>query len=324
MEKIRIGIVGYGNLGRGIETALTNSSDLELFAIFTRRDPATIATENRVESFQDIFDYKNDLDVLILAGGSQKDIPVQGPELAAHFNTVDCFDNHASIADYYIKMNEIALATKHVSTIAIGWDPGLFSLQRMMAEAILPEGNSYTFWGKGLSQGHSDAVCRVPGVKMGAQYTIPDQAMIEQIKSGQDVDYTSVKAHQRLVYVVAESDADQAEIKEKIVKMPDYFAPYQTEVKFITGTEFKAKHQGMPHGGTVIRQGSTSPDNKAVYEFNLKLESNPEYTAAISVAFARATYKLFRAEQYGAKTIFDIPLGLLSNRDSEDLLHNII
>ena len=173
MEKIRIGIVGYGNLGRGIETALTNSSDLELFAIFTRRDPATIATENRVESFQDIFDYKNDLDVLILAGGSQKDIPVQGPELAAHFNTVDCFDNHASIADYYIKMNEIALATKHVSTIAIGWDPGLFSLQRMMAEAILPEGNSYTFWGKGLSQGHSDAVRRVPGVKMGAQYTIP-------------------------------------------------------------------------------------------------------------------------------------------------------
>lgn len=221
-------------------------------------------------------------------------------------------------------MNDIALKHKHVSTIAIGWDPGLFSLQRMLSEAILPVGNTYTFWGKGLSQGHSDAVRRIPGVKMGVQYTIPDRAMISEIKAGKTVEYSTANAHQRIVYVVAETDADQRVIADQIKNMPDYFAPYQTEVNFISQAEFLQNHQGMPHGGTVIRQGQTSPETKAILEFNLKLESNPEYTAAVSVAFARATYKLYQAEQYGAKTIFDIPPGLLSNRDSEDLLHNII
>ena len=324
MTKIKIGIVGYGNLGRGIETALTNSSDMELFAIFTRRDPQTIMSDSRVESYDSLINFQNEIDVLILAGGSQKDIPEQGPELAANFNTVDCFDTHSAIADYFAEMNRIALKHKYVSTIAIGWDPGLFSLQRMLSEAILPVGKTYTFWGKGLSQGHSDDVRRVPGVKNGVQYTIPDQTMISQIKEGKAVEYTSAKAHQRVVYVVAEPDADQEIIANEIKNMPDYFAPYQTEVNFISQAEFLQNHQGMPHGGTVIRQGETSPETKAVFEFNLKLDSNPQYTAAISVAFARATYRLYKAEQYGAKTIFDIPLGLLSNRDSEDLLHNII
>lgn len=324
MRKIRIGIVGYGNLGRGIERALTNSSDMELFAVFTRRDPSSISTKSRVESYDQILNFQDEIDVLILAGGSQKDIPIQGPELIPYFNTVDCFDTHSAISAYYSKMNQSAKQSDHVAIVSIGWDPGLFSLNRMLAEAILPQGETYTFWGKGLSQGHSDAVRRVPGVKKGVQYTIPDQEMIRSIQSGNKVDYTSIKAHKRLVYVVPEENSDTNYIAEQIRNMPDYFAPYQTEVNFISETEFVQEHQEMPHGGRVIRQGETSPSTQAIYEFNLNLESNPEYTAAVSVAFARAGYKLYTAKEYGAKTIFDIPLGLLSNRDSEDLLNNII
>ena len=320
MLKIRVGIVGYGNLGKGIEAGLEQSPDFELVSIFTRRIPNTLTTHSRVESYDDIFKFKDKIDVLILAGGSQKDIPIQGPSLAQEFNTVDCFDNHAVIAEYFNKMDKVTKKHRRVSTIAVGWDPGLFSLNRMLGDAILSQGKTYTFWGPGLSQGHSDVVRRVAGVKMAVQYTIPQDDMIKDIRAGHEVEYNSQKAHSRLVYVVADQSADLEKIRNEIVNIPDYFAPYETRVNFISEEEFLNEHQAMPHGGSVLHLAKTSPNNKAVYEFSLTLENNSEYTAAISIAFARATYRLYQEESYGAKTIFDIPLGLLSASSKIDLL----
>ena len=324
MDKIKIGIVGYGNLGQGVEIGLKNHPDMELVGIFSRRDPKTLNTQSPTYLLQDILSFKDKIDVLILCGGSKTDIPVQGPNLIEHFNTVDAYDTHAKIPEYFSKMNPIAEENKKVAVIATGWDPGLFSMNRLMQEAILPEGQSYTFWGRGVSQGHSDAVRRVKGVKEAAQYTVPDEMMIKKILAGETVDYNSIDAHTREVYVVLEEDANPTEVEKEIKEMPNYFAGYQTGVSFISEEEFKAEHQSMPHGGRVIRQGKTSEDALSIIDFSLSLESNPEFTAAVNIAYARAAYKLSKAKEYGARTVLDIPPYYLSSKSREELMRDLL
>ena len=321
---INIGIVGYGNLGRGVEANLKNAPDMNLVGIFSRRNPDTLDTEAKAYHMDDILNFKDKIDVLILCGGSRSDIPEQGPALAEHFNTVDSYDNHSQIPNYFESIDNVAKAHKHVSIIATGWDPGLFSLNRLIGEAILPKGDTYTFWGKGLSQGHGDAVRRVKGVKDGVQYTIPNTELIDQIHAGETVEYTSKSAHNRDVYVVLEEGADAEKVKNDIVTMPDYFEGYQTEVTFITKEELHANHAGLPHGGRVIRSGETSPDMQQVYEFGLNLSSNPEFTAAVNVAYARAAYKLHQEGLSGAQTVFDIAPKYLSPKRAADLRKELL
>lgn len=321
---INIGIVGYGNLGRGVEANLKNAPDMNLVGIFSRRNPDTLDTEATAYHIDDILNFKDEIDVLILCGGSRSDIPEQGPALAEHFNTVDSYDNHSQIPNYFESMDSVAKAHKYVSIIATGWDPGLFSLNRLIGEAILPKGDTYTFWGEGLSQGHGDAVRRVEGVKDGVQYTIPNTELIDQIHAGETVEYTSKSAHNRDVYVVLEEGADAEKVKNDIVTMPDYFEGYQTEVTFITEEELHANHAGLPHGGRVIRSGETSPDMQQVYEFGLNLGSNPEFTAAVNVAYARAAYKLHQEGLSGAQTVFDIAPKYLSPKSATDLRKELL
>lgn len=321
---INIGIVGYGNLGRGVEANLKNAPDMNLVGIFSRRNPDTLDTETKAYHMDDILNFKDKIDVLILCGGSRSDIPEQGPALAEHFNTVDSYDNHSQIPNYFESIDTVAKAHKYVSIIATGWDPGLFSLNRLIGEAILPKGDTYTFWGEGLSQGHGDAVRRVEGVKDGVQYTIPNTELIDQIHAGETVEYTSKSAHNRDVYVVLEEGADAEKVKNDIVTMPDYFEGYQTEVTFITEEELHANHAGLPHGGRVIRSGETSPDMQQVYEFGLNLGSNPEFTAAVNVAYARAAYKLHQEGLSGAQTVFDIAPKYLSPKSAADLRKELL
>lgn len=324
MPKIQVGIVGYGNLGKGVETGLKNASDMELAGIFSRRNPETLDTDSPAYSMEDLEDFKEKIDVLILCGGSQKDTPVQGPELVQKFNTVDTYDNHNDIPNHFENIDKPAKENGHVGILSIGWDPGLFSLNRLIAEAIVPEGNTYTFWGKGLSQGHSDAVRRVDGVKSGVQYTVPKESMLEDAKAKKDIEYSKLSAHNRVVYVVLEDGADEKEVENAIVTMPDYFEGYETEVNFISQDEFDKEHTGMPHGGTVLRQGNTSDQNKSVYEFTLDLESNPEFTAAVAIAYARAAAKLSAEGVSGAKTLFDVAPGYLSPKSPEDLRKELL
>ena len=324
MSKINIGIVGYGNLGRGVEVGLKNHSDMELIGIFSRRNPETLETNSPAYHLDEILDFKGKIDVLILCGGSKTDIPEQGPALIEHFNTVDAYDTHAQIPEYFNKMNEIAKENQKVSVIATGWDPGLFSMNRLIQESILPKGNSYTFWGRGVSQGHSDAVRRVEGVKEAAQYTVPDEMMINKILDGETVEYNQKDAHAREVYVVLEEEADPAEVKKAIKEMPDYFVGYRTSVSFISAEEYRKEHSDMPHGGRVIRQGNTSGDAISVIDFSLSLESNPEFTAAVNIAYARAAYRLAQAEEYGARTVLDIPPYYLSSKSREDLIRDLL
>lgn len=324
MDKIKIGIVGYGNLGQGVEVGLKNHPDMELVGIFSRRDPKTLNTQTPAYLLQDILNFKDKIDVLILCGGSKTDIPKQGPSLIEHFNTVDAYDTHAEIPKYYNKMNLLAKENQKVAVISTGWDPGLFSMNRLMQEAILPDGKSYTFWGRGVSQGHSDAVRRVKGVKEAAQYTVPDEMMINKILAGEAVDYNQKDAHNREVYVVLEEDANPTEVEDEIKEMPNYFAGYQTGVSFISEEEFKAEHQKMPHGGRVIRQGKTSDDAVSIIDFSLSLESNPEFTAAVNIAYARAAYKLSQTKEYGAKTVLDIPPYYLSSKTREELMRDLL
>ena len=324
MNKIKIGIVGYGNLGQGVEVGLKNHPDMELVGIFSRRDPKTLDTQSPAYLVQDILDFKDKIDVLILCGGSKTDIPKQGPALIEHFNTVDAYDTHAEIPEYFNKMNPIAEKNQKVAVIATGWDPGLFSMNRLMQEAILPNGQSYTFWGRGVSQGHSDAVRRIKGVKEAAQYTVPDEMMINKILAGETVDYNQKDAHTREVYVVLEEDANPTEVEKEIKEMPNYFVGYQTGVSFISEEEFKAEHQSMPHGGRVIRQGKTSKDALSIIDFSLSLESNPEFTAAVNIAYARAAYKLSQEEKYGARTVLDIAPHYLSSKSREDLMRDLL
>lgn len=321
---IKVGIVGYGNLGRGVEKALKQNPDFELRAIFSRRNPDHVASANGVVHISEIEKYKGDIDVLILCGGSATDLPEQGPELAALFNTVDSFDTHAKIPEYFEKVNAAAAKAGTVSVISTGWDPGLFSLNRLLAEAVLPEGKEYTFWGKGVSQGHSDAIRRVPGVKNGVQYTIPVESAVERVRKGENPVLSTKEKHLRECYVVAEEGADLAKIEREIKTMPNYFADYETTVNFISEEELKANHSAMPHGGMVLRSGRTGENSTQIIEFGLKLDSNPEFTASVLVAYARAAYKLSQAGQSGAKTVFDIPFGLLSPKSPEQLRRELL
>ena len=329
MTKIRIAIVGYGNLGKSVEIGINQNKDMELVGIFSRRDPNSIKVTNKevaVYHIDEAKDMKDKIDVIILCGGSAKDIPEQGPMLAEMFNTVDAFDTHAKIPDYYNIMDKVAKESEKVAIISSGWDPGMFSINRLYAEAILPVGHTYTFWGKGVSQGHSDAVRRVDGVKNGAQYTIPVESAIKAIKEGQNPELTTREKHIRECFVVAEEGSDKAQIEHDIKTMPNYFAEYDTVVHFISDEEFEQDHKGLPHGGLVIRNGETGLNNehKHIIEYKLNLESNPDFTGSVLIAYARAAYKLCKEGISGAKTVVDIPPAYLSSRSAEEIRRELI
>lgn len=328
MSKIRIGIVGYGNIGRGVELAVERNDDMELVAVVTRRNPESVKvlTEGvKKVHIDDVLSLKDEVDVMILCGGSATDLPVMGPELVKHFNTIDSFDTHAKIPEYFANMDASAKEGKNIGIISVGWDPGMFSLNRIYAESILVQGSTYTFWGKGVSQGHSDAIRRVPGVKNAIQYTVPIEAAVDEVRSGSEPQLTTRQKHLRECYVVAEDGADLKTIEETIKTMPNYFADYDTTVTFITEEELKANHSKMPHGGFVIRTGETGREgNKHVIEYSLKLDSNPEFTSSVLVAYARAAYRLAVNGACGAKSVFDIPPVLLSQKTPEQLRREIL
>ncbi|OPA73538.1 diaminopimelate dehydrogenase [Paenibacillus selenitireducens] len=324
---IKVGIVGYGNLGKGVQKAIAQNPDIELVAIFTRRQPDQLASNVdgvRFEHISTAEQFKGIIDVMILCGGSATDLPEQTPVIASMFNTIDSFDTHAKIPEFFNTVDAAAKQAGTLSVISTGWDPGLFSLNRLLAESILPEGKDYTFWGKGVSQGHSDAIRRVPGVKAGVQYTVPVQDVINRIRAGETPELTTREKHLRECYVVAEEGADQEQIRETIVSMPNYFADYDTTVTFISEEQLQSEHQGMPHGGFVIRSGVTGEGTKQIIEFGLNLESNPEFTASVLVAYARAAYRLSKEGISGAKTVFDIPLGYLSPKSAEELRRELL
>jgi len=326
-ERIRIGIVGYGNLGRGVEYAIAQNTDMSLAGVFTRREPASVQTLDGsvpVRPLSGIGEFQNDIDVLILCGGSKKDLPEQGPALAALFNTVDSYDTHAKIPEYFDAVDKAAASGSHVALISVGWDPGLFSLNRLFGEAVLPEGATYTFWGKGLSQGHSDAVRRVAGVKGAVQYTIPVPEAVDLVRSGSLPTLSTRQKHTRDCYVVLEPGADAAAVEQAIVTMPDYFSDYDTTVSFITEEALKRDHGAMPHGGFVIRSGKTGQGSTQVMEYSLSLQSNPEFTSSVLVAYARAVFRLSQSGQKGARTVFDVPPGLLSPKTAAQLRKELL
>jgi diaminopimelate dehydrogenase len=319
---IRIGIVGYGNLGRGVERSVALNPDMQLVGVFSRRDPASVTTltENTiVRPVDDLQSLRDEIDVLVLCGGSKSDLPVQTPELASAFTVVDSFDTHARIPQHFAAVDAAARAAGTTAIISTGWDPGLFSLQRLYGESILPQGETYTFWGRGLSQGHSDAIRRVPGVAAGVQYTIPSEDAIARVRAGERPALTTREKHTRECFVVLEDGVDADAVREAIVTMPDYFEPYDTTVHVITAEELARDHAGVPHGGFVIRSGSTSEDSDQTVEFRLALESNPEFTASVLVAYARAAARMAAAGDHGAKTPFDVAPGLLSPKTAEQL-----
>ena len=321
---IRIGILGYGNLGRGVECAIKHNPDTELVAVFTRRDPETvkILTETaKVYSVKDAEKLKDEIDVLIICGGSATDLPVQTPEYVKYFNVVDSFDTHKRIPEHFANVDKAATETGHVGIISVGWDPGMFSLNRMYANAILTNGNDYTFWGKGVSQGHSDAVRRIKGVKDAKQYTIPVEAALEAVRNGENPELTTRQKHTRECFVVAEEGADLARIEEEIKTMPNYFDEYDTTVHFISQEELNRDHSGIPHGGFVIRSGKTgwNDENSHVIEYSLKLDSNPEFTSSVIVAYARAAYRMNQEGQKGCETVFDVAPAYLSALDGAEL-----
>lgn len=323
-NKIRIGIVGYGNLGRGAELAIKQNQDMELIAIFTRREPNLLDTKSKVENISNILDYKDKIDIMILCGGSAKDLDEQGPMVAKHFNTVDSFDNHGRIPEYFEKIDNVSSKSKNLSLISVGWDPGLFSLNRLLGQSVLPEGKDYTFWGEGISQGHSDAIRRIKGVKNGVQYTIPVKEILEKVRNCENINIPACDRHKRICYVVCEENEDLTRIETEIKTMPNYFAGYDTSVCFISQKELKANHNKMPHGGFVFRTGTTGSGTKQKMEFNLTLESNPEFTSSVLVAYARAVYKMANEGKTGAITIFDIPLGYLSPKTGEELRKELL
>ena len=328
MSKIRIGIVGYGNIGRGVEQAIKRNEDMELAAVFTRRDPASVkvATEGaKVMHMDDMLSMKGDVDVMVLCGGSATDLPVMGPEIAANFNTIDSFDTHAKIPEYSANVDKAAKEGNNIGIISVGWDPGMFSLNRLYAESILVQGSTYTFWGKGVSQGHSDAIRRIPGVKNAIQYTVPVDEAVDQVRSGSEPKLTTRDKHTRECYVVAQEGANKAEIENAIKTMPNYFDEYNTTVHFISEEELKRDHSKMPHGGFVIRTGETGEEgNKHVIEYSLKLDSNPEFTASVLIAYARAAYRLNQKGENGARSVFDIAPALLSMKTPEQLRKEIL
>ena len=326
---MRIGILGYGNLGRGVECAIKQNPDMELVAVFTRRAPESVSIltkEATVCSVNDIEQWKDKIDVLILCGGSATDLPEQTPKYAKMFNVVDSFDTHARIPEHFDNVDNSAKESGHIGIISVGWDPGMFSLNRMYANAILPDGRDYTFWGKGVSQGHSDAIRRVEGVKDGKQYTIPVEAALEAVRNGENPELTTRQKHTRECFVVLEEGADAKKVEETIKNMPNYFADYDTTVHFISEEELKEKHSGIPHGGFVIRSGKTGWDNENthVIEYSLKLDSNPEFTSCVIVAYARAADRLYKEGQTGCKTVFDIAPAYLSAKDGAELRKSLL
>lgn len=321
---IKIGIYGYGNLGRGVEAAIAQNPDMTLVAVFTRRDPATVKLQTPdvpVVSAEHALEYKSKINVMILCGGSATDLPVQTPELAKNFNVVDSFDTHANIPAHFAAVNEAALSTGHAALISAGWDPGLFSMMRVLFDAVLPEGKTYTFWGRGVSQGHSDAIRRIEGVVDARQYTVPVPAALAAVRNGETPDLTTRQKHTRECYVVTEEGADLARTEHEIKTMPNYFADYDTTVHFISAEEMKRDHSGMPHGGVVVRGGQTAGPsaNKHVAEFSLKLESNPAFTSSVLIACARALYRLRKEYKTGCFTVLDFPLSYLSPKSDKDL-----
>lgn len=321
---MRIGIVGYGNLGRGVEAAIRACADMELCAVFTRRDPAglSIRTEGvPVVSYGEMTSWKDRIDVMILCGGSATDLPEMTPEVARNFHVIDSFDTHANIPTHFAKVDAAAKEAGKIAVISVGWDPGLFSVSRLYANAILPNGQDYTFWGKGVSQGHSDAIRRIPGVLDARQYTVPVPSAVERVRSGENPTLTTREKHTRECFVVASADADKAAIETAIVTMPNYFSDYDTTVTFISMEEMQAQHQGLPHGGSVIRSGVTGFDGecKHTIEYTLTLDSNPEFTASVLVACARAAYRMAERGDAGCKTIFDLPPAALSPKSAEEL-----
>ena len=321
---MKIGILGYGNLGRGVECAIKENPDTELVAVFTRRDPSTVKIQTPnvpVLNVADAKDWTDKIDVMILCGGSATDLPTQTPEFAKLFNVVDSFDTHAKIPEQFAKVDAAAKASGHVAIISVGWDPGLFSLARAYFNAILPDGKDYTFWGRGVSQGHSDAIRRVKGVKNAKQYTVPIDSALDAVRSGKNPDLSTRQKHLRECYVVLEEGADAAEVENAIKTMPNYFSDYDTVVNFISEEELLTKHAGLAHGGFVIRSGQTgmNKEHKHIVEFNLKLDSNPEFTTAVLVAYARAAYRLNKEGAKGCKTVFDIAPAYLSAQDGAEL-----
>ena len=321
---IRIGILGYGNLGRGVECAIKHNPDLELVAVFTRRAPETvkILTETAaVYSVNDAEKMKDKIDVLIICGGSATDLPKQTPEYAKMFNVIDSFDTHARIPEHFDSVDAAAKESGHIGIISVGWDPGMFSLNRLYANAILTNGKDYTFWGKGVSQGHSDAVRRIKGVKDAKQYTIPVEAALEAVRNGENPDLTTRQKHTRECFVVAEEGADKEAIEREIVTMPNYFADYDTTVHFISEEEMKRDHSKLPHGGFVLRSGRTGweLEHKHIIEYSLKLDSNPEFTSCVLTAYARAAYRMNQEGQKGCKTVFDVAPAYLSTLTPEEM-----
>ena len=324
---MKIGILGYGNLGRGVESAIMQNSDMELVAVFTRRKPEdlTINTKNvPVVNINELLNWKDKIDVLILCGGSATDLPEQTPKYAKIFNVVDSFDTHAKIPEHFENVNKASIEGGKVSIISVGWDPGLFSLNRLYANAILPNGKDYTFWGRGVSQGHSDAIRRIPGVKNAKQYTIPIEKALQSVKNFENPELSTREKHLRECFVVLDNGADAKKIEHEIKTMPNYFADYDTIVHFISENEFIEKHSGIPHGGFVIRTGKTTDGHNHIIEYSLKLDSNPEFTSSVLVAYARAIYKLAKEGKTGCKTVFDIPPAYLSAKSSEELRKTLL
>lgn len=326
---MKIGIMGYGNLGRGIECAIKQNADMELVAVFSRRDPSCvkILTEGvKVYPVSDAVKMKDEIDVLILCGGSATDLPVQTPEYAKYFNVVDSFDTHAKIPEHFANVDEVAKENGNIAVISCGWDPGMFSLNRLYANCILPQGKDYTFWGKGVSQGHSDAIRRIEGVKNAKQYTIPIDDALKRVRNGENPELSTREKHTRECFVVAEEGADRARIEKEIKEMPNYFADYDTTVHFITEEELKRDHSGIPHGGFVIRSGKTgwNEENSHIIEYSLKLDSNPEFTASVIVACARAAYRMKKEGMSGCKTIFDIAPAYMSPLSGDELRAHLL
>lgn len=319
---IKLGILGYGNLGRGVEQAIEMNEDMELFAVFTRRNPDSLKIKSktaRVLSVDEIEKYKNDIDVLVICGGSATDLPKQTPKYAEMFNVIDSFDTHAKIPEHFASVDKAAKKSGKIAIISVGWDPGMFSLNRLYGNAILPCGKDYTFWGKGVSQGHSDAIRRIEGVLDAKQYTIPVEEALSAVRSGKNPELTTREKHTRECFVVAAEGADKAKIEQEIKTMPNYFADYDTTVHFITKEEMQKNHSGIPHGGFVLRSGKTSDGTNHIVEYSLKLDSNPEFTSSVLVAYARAAHRLNKEGVSGCKTVFDIAPAYLSPKSGEEL-----
>ena len=325
---MKLGIYGYGNLGRGVECAVKYHTDAEIVGVFTRRAPESVKTVSGVPvySADDIYKFKGQIDVLIICGGSATDLPKMTPSLAKDFNVLDSFDTHAKIPEHFENVDKSARESGHIALISGGWDPGLFSISRLYFSAVLPNGKDYTFWGRGVSQGHSDAIRRIEGVLDARQYTVPKEAAMESVRGGELPDLTTREKHERVCYVVLAEGADKAKIQKEIKEMPNYFADYDTTVNFVSAEELKANHSGLPHGGSVIRSGFTgfNGENSHTVEFSLKLDSNPEFTASVLVAYARAIYKMYSRGEVGCKTVFDVAPADLSTLSGEELRKHLL